>query len=72
MDWDVRIYPNPATPEVSVEVSGFLRVLATNIQGKGLHKQTVNKENNVIDVSRKPSGLLIFSLHNGQKVIIIK
>lgn len=66
------IYPNPATSEVTVEVSEPLEVLVTDTMGRVLHKQTVNKENNVVDLSGMPSGLLIFSLQNGHKVKVLK
>jgi hypothetical protein len=69
---ETSIYPNPATSEVTVEVSEHLEVLVTDIMGRVLHKQTVNKENNVVDLSGMPSGLLIFSLQNGQKVKVLK
>jgi trimeric autotransporter adhesin len=69
---DVRIYPNPVASEVTVEVFQPMEVIVTDILGKLLHKQTVNKENNALDVSGMPSGLLIFSLQNGQKVKVMK
>jgi hypothetical protein len=69
---ETSIYPNPASSEVTVEVSEPLEVLVTNIMGRVLHKQTVNKENNVVDLSGMPSGLLIFSLQNGHKVKVLK
>jgi hypothetical protein len=36
-----------------------------------IKNQTLEKENNVMDVSRMLSDLLIFSLQNGQKVKVI-
>ncbi len=69
---DVRIYPNPVSYEVTLSISEPMEVEVTDILGKVLHKQTVNRENNVLDVSGMPSGLLIFSLQNGQRVKVIK
>jgi hypothetical protein len=69
---DIRIYPNPASDEVTIEVSEPIEILVSDILGKVLHKQIVSTENNAVDVSGMPSGLLIFSLQNGQKVKVIK
>jgi Secretion system C-terminal sorting domain len=62
---DVRIYPNPESDEVTLSISEPMAVVVTDILGRVLHKQTVNREINVLDVSGIPSGLLIFSLQNG-------
>jgi hypothetical protein len=67
-----RLYPNPTLLEVTLTLSKPTELLVSDILGKVLHKQTVDKENNVVDVSGMPCGLLIFSLQNGQKVKFIK
>jgi hypothetical protein len=69
---DVKIYPNPALSEVTLTVSQPAELVVSDVLGKVLLKQTVTNENNVVDVSGMPSGLLIFSLQNGQKVKVIK
>ncbi len=66
----ILIYPNPSTDEVTLSISEHMEVEVTDILGKVLHKQTVNKENNVVDLSNLPNGILIFKLGNQiQKII---
>jgi hypothetical protein len=50
----------------------IIEILIRDVLGKELHKQIVSKENNVVDVSGIPSGLLIFSIQNGYKVKVLK
>jgi hypothetical protein len=53
-------------------VSTYLTDVLSYLSGKVLHKQTVDRENNVVDVSGMPSGHLIFSLQNTQKMKVLK
>lgn len=67
---DVRIYPNPASDEVKITASKPTELVVSDILGKVIYEQTVNGENNVVDVSNFPNGILIFKLGNQiQKII---
>ena len=67
---NVRIYPNPASSDVTIEVFEPTEVLISDVLGKVLHKQMVNKENNVVEVSNFPNGFLIFKVGNQIQRII--
>jgi len=67
---DVRIYPNPASDEVTITASEPTELVVSHILGKVIYKQTVNGENNVVDVSNFPNGILIFKLGNQIQRII--
>jgi hypothetical protein len=61
-DGIITLYPNPASTEVTLTVTEPTEVTASNILGKVLLKQTLNKENSVVDLSNFPNGILIFKL----------
>lgn len=67
---DVSIYPNPASSDVTIEVFEPTEVVISDVLSKVLHKQTVNKENNVVEVSNFPNGFLIFKVGNQIQRII--
>jgi len=57
---DIAIYPNPATNEVTLSVTGETEVSVVDMMGRVLKKVTIGKDQNIINLVEFPSGMLIF------------
>lgn len=66
----ITIYPNPTSSMVILSISKSIEVIICDILGRELHKQIVNTDNNVVDVSNLPRGILIFKFGNQNRIVV--
>ncbi len=57
---EIAIYPNPTTNEVTVSVTEEMDVSVVDMLGRVVKKVTIGKDQNTVNLSEFPSGLLIF------------
>lgn len=71
----VKVYPNPANASISIDVIDQLaesHVLLTNLQGQLLHQSKLNSMNEIVDVSRLPSGIYLLTVQKENQVFTQK
>jgi hypothetical protein len=56
----IAIYPNPANDEVTVGVTVDTEVSVVDLMGRLVNKVTTNKDQNTLNLSELPKGILIF------------
>ena len=57
---DVRIYPNPASSEVTISTTEPTSVQVMDMYGRVLINQDISEGQNTLEISELPSGILIF------------
>lgn len=61
---ETKIYPNPATSEVTINTTSPASLQIIDVQGKILSKQTISEGQNTINLAGLPKGVLIFMVGN--------
>ncbi len=61
-DEEIKFYPNPASSEVFFSIKEPMEVVITDILGNVLLNQMINENDNVVNISNFPNGILIFTI----------
>lgn len=67
-----QIYPNPASTEITIILNNEFALIMTDINGKIVHDQELNKDRNTIDLSKIKQGVYFLKLYNSGKVFQTK
>ncbi len=66
------IYPNPTSNTVSILIKEPLQVMVSDVAGKIYITKYLTEENNSIDLSTAPNGILFLKFPDGQKYKLVK
>ena len=66
------IYPNPTSNTVSILIKEPLQVMVSDVAGKIYITKDLTEENNLIDLSTAPNGILFLKFPDGQKYKLVK
>ena len=67
-----KIYPNPTSNTVSILIKEPLQVMVSDVAGKIYITKYLTEENNSIDLSTAPNGILFLKFPDGQKYKLVK
>lgn len=67
-----KIYPNPTSNTVSILIKEPLQVMVSDVAGKIYITKYLTEENNLIDLSTAPNGILFLKFPDGQKYKLVK
>lgn len=66
------IYPNPTSNTVSILIKEPLQIMVSDVAGKIYITKYLTEENNSIDLSTAPNGILFLKFPDGQKYKLVK
>lgn len=67
-----KIYPNPTSNTVSILIKEPLQIMVSDVAGKIYITKYLTEENNSIDLSTAPNGILFLKFPDGQKYKLVK
>lgn len=69
---ELKVYPNPSSTSIMVEVSGRGELSIINLNGQVLINHTLSQKEETIDISNIPRGIYILRFISGENVDAVK
>lgn len=66
---DISIYPNPTNGKISVETDEEILIKIYSISGIEVYQQTINKDNNIVDLSNLANGVYFLNTNYKNSII---